>query len=200
MYKSNYQTNTIWLEFHRRLSLSWIGLLISLCPSSQSSFHRAYENMSLKRQIKTEKAPIMMPGVYLSYMRYMDTQDTRSACRTTSLASCAVHVLIFCTQKLTPHPDVLSQAIVVNNTVYCSGAVGIDPKTGRMVGSCVGDRTVRPFSSHLWKTSIARDIYIHVYPDTSTSSTNAFSTSPLCSKPPALVWRMSSKSTFSSRI
>lgn len=39
-------------------------------------------------------------------------------------------------------PDVLSQAIIANNTVYCSGAVGIDPKTGKMVPGTVADRTV----------------------------------------------------------
>ena len=34
-------------------------------------------------------------------------------------------------------PDVLSQAIIANNTVYCSGAVGIDPKIGKMVPGTV---------------------------------------------------------------
>ncbi|GAB7327644.1 hypothetical protein MBLNU13_g11485t2 [Cladosporium sp. NU13] len=53
---------------------------------------------SLKQQVKTEEAPVMMP-------------------------------------------DVLSQAIIANNTVYCSGAVGIDPKTGKMVPGTVADRT-----------------------------------------------------------
>ncbi|KAM0716270.1 hypothetical protein Q7P37_007715 [Cladosporium fusiforme] len=56
--------------------------------------------MSLKQQVTTDKAPIMMP-------------------------------------------DVLSQAIIANNTVYCSGAVGIDPQTGKLVSGTVGDRTVR---------------------------------------------------------
>lgn len=39
--------------------------------------------------------------------------------------------------------DVLSQAIIANNTVYCSGAVGIDPRTGKLVEGTVADRTVR---------------------------------------------------------
>jgi enamine deaminase RidA (YjgF/YER057c/UK114 family) len=48
-----------------------------------------------------------------------------------------------CFQKLTPKPlDVLSQAIIANNTVYCSGAVGIDPSTMTMVSGTVADRTV----------------------------------------------------------
>ncbi|KAL1588757.1 hypothetical protein WHR41_02710 [Cladosporium halotolerans] len=38
-------------------------------------------------------------------------------------------------------PDVLSQAIVSNNTVYCSGAVGIDPSTKTLVSGTVTDRT-----------------------------------------------------------
>lgn len=39
----------------------------------------------------------------------------------------------------------LSQAIVANNTVYCSGAVGVDPSTGKIVEGTVADRTVRSF-------------------------------------------------------
>ncbi|KAM0712996.1 hypothetical protein Q7P35_000447 [Cladosporium inversicolor] len=53
---------------------------------------------SLKQQVKTTEAPVMMP-------------------------------------------DVLSQAIIANNTVYCSGAVGIDPQTGTMAPGTVADRT-----------------------------------------------------------
>jgi len=40
-------------------------------------------------------------------------------------------------------PDVLSQAIVANNTVYCSGAIGVDPATGKLIPGSVGDRTHR---------------------------------------------------------
>lgn len=47
--------------------------------------------------------------------------------------------------------DVLSQAIVSNNTVYCSGAVGIDPSTKTLVSGTVTDRTVpqMPLSTSL---------------------------------------------------
>ncbi|KAI5356846.1 Putative YjgF/YER057c/UK114 family, RutC-like superfamily protein [Septoria linicola] len=42
-----------------------------------------------------------------------------------------------------PIPGVLSQAVVANGVVYCSGAVAIDPKTNKMVEGSVGDRTHR---------------------------------------------------------
>lgn len=38
--------------------------------------------------------------------------------------------------------DVLSQAIIANNTAYCSGAIGIDPSTGNLIHGTVTDRTV----------------------------------------------------------
>ena len=38
-----------------------------------------------------------------------------------------------------------SQAIVCNGMVYCSGSIGIDPKTESIVESGVGDRTVSLF-------------------------------------------------------
>lgn len=39
-------------------------------------------------------------------------------------------------------PPFLSQATVANNTVFCSGQLGIDPKTEKMVEGSVKDRTV----------------------------------------------------------
>lgn len=36
----------------------------------------------------------------------------------------------------------LSQAVVYNGMVYCSGSLGIDPATGKMVEGTVKDRTV----------------------------------------------------------
>lgn len=44
--------------------------------------------------------------------------------------------------------DVLSQAIVANNTVYCSGAIGVDPTTGKLVEGTVADRTVSSNNHH----------------------------------------------------
>ena len=38
----------------------------------------------------------------------------------------------------------ISQAIVCNGMVYCSGATGVDPKTGKMVDGTVVDRMVFP--------------------------------------------------------
>jgi 2-iminobutanoate/2-iminopropanoate deaminase len=36
----------------------------------------------------------------------------------------------------------LSQGIVVNGMVYCSGQIGQDPETGKVVEGTVQDRTV----------------------------------------------------------
>ncbi|PIA94373.1 RutC family protein [Cercospora beticola] len=40
-----------------------------------------------------------------------------------------------------PLPGVLSQAIVANGTVYCSGSVAVDPATGKLIEGSVADRT-----------------------------------------------------------
>lgn len=40
-------------------------------------------------------------------------------------------------------PPILSQGMVVGNMVYCSGQLGVDPTTGKMVEGTVQDRTVR---------------------------------------------------------
>ncbi|CZT24885.1 probable L-PSP endoribonuclease family protein Brt1 [Ramularia collo-cygni] len=40
-----------------------------------------------------------------------------------------------------PLPGVYSQAIVANGTVYCSGAIGMDPATGKIVEGDIQART-----------------------------------------------------------
>ncbi|KAF2164658.1 hypothetical protein M409DRAFT_37036 [Zasmidium cellare ATCC 36951] len=42
-----------------------------------------------------------------------------------------------------PLEGILSQAIVANGVVYCSGQVAVDPATGKLVEGTVGDRTHR---------------------------------------------------------
>lgn len=41
-----------------------------------------------------------------------------------------------------PLAGIYSQAIVANGTVYCSGAIGMDPATGKLVEGDVQARTV----------------------------------------------------------
>ncbi|EGO55687.1 hypothetical protein NEUTE1DRAFT_67548 [Neurospora tetrasperma FGSC 2508] len=41
----------------------------------------------------------------------------------------------------------LSQAVVYNGMVYCSGSLGIDPATGKMVEGTVKDRTRQVFKN-----------------------------------------------------
>lgn len=43
-----------------------------------------------------------------------------------------------------PLPGIYSQAIIANGVVYCSGAVGMDPATGKLVEGDVKARTVCP--------------------------------------------------------
>lgn len=45
-----------------------------------------------------------------------------------------------------PSP-LMSQAVIYNNTVYCSGSLGIDPATGKFVEGGPYERTVRKSSS-----------------------------------------------------
>ncbi|OJI99330.1 hypothetical protein ASPVEDRAFT_124424 [Aspergillus versicolor CBS 583.65] len=41
-----------------------------------------------------------------------------------------------------PSP-LMSQGIIINGTIYCSGSLGIDPKTGKFVDGDASDRTVQ---------------------------------------------------------
>ena len=41
-----------------------------------------------------------------------------------------------------PLPGIYSQAIVANGTVYCSGSIGMDPATNKLIEGSVADRTV----------------------------------------------------------
>jgi len=48
------------------------------------------------------------------------------------------------TDKAPPPLPFFSQAIKCQGMVYCSGSVGQDPKTGKLVEGSVSDRTVLP--------------------------------------------------------
>lgn len=41
-----------------------------------------------------------------------------------------------------PLPGIYNQAIIANNTVYCSGSVAMDPETGKIVEGDVKAHTV----------------------------------------------------------
>lgn len=50
---------------------------------------------------------------------------------------------------------IFSQAIIANDTVYCSGAIGVDPVTGKIIDTDIQARTVcvtahKPFSSRIF--------------------------------------------------
>lgn len=46
------------------------------------------------------------------------------------------------TKNAPPPAPFLSQAIIVNDIVYCSGQLGVSPKTGKMVEGSIKERTV----------------------------------------------------------
>ncbi|KAH8883211.1 L-psp endoribonuclease family protein [Thozetella sp. PMI_491] len=52
------------------------------------------------------------------------------------------HQTITATNAPAPNP-VLSQATVYNGQVFCSGSLGVDPKTGNLVEGTIGDRTTQ---------------------------------------------------------
>ena len=46
-----------------------------------------------------------------------------------------------------PLPGIYSQAIIANGVVYCSGAVAMEPITGKIIDGDVKAHTVRPLHS-----------------------------------------------------
>ena len=87
------------------------------------------------------------PGQYLLYI----TTSTSSRDHVHSLRFAQSHQIskdtmapakaVLTTKAPAPIPQ-LSQAVVYNGMVYCSGSLGIDPATGKMVEGTVKDRTV----------------------------------------------------------
>lgn len=58
------------------------------------------------------------------------------------------HTVVTTSKAPGPYPA-LSQATVWNGMVFCSGALGINPKTKALVEGTIADRTVRiAFSAH----------------------------------------------------
>jgi len=49
---------------------------------------------------------------------------------------------VILTEKAPAPISVLSQGVVVNGVVYCSGQIGMDPSTMKLVEGSVSDRTV----------------------------------------------------------
>lgn len=53
-----------------------------------------------------------------------------------------------------PSP-LMSQGIICNGMIYCSGSLGIDPKEGIFVSDDVTDRTVSKAQNIIWKSLFA---------------------------------------------
>jgi enamine deaminase RidA (YjgF/YER057c/UK114 family) len=50
--------------------------------------------------------------------------------------------VIFTDKAPAPLAGIYNQAIVANGTVYCSGSIGMDPKTGKLIEGDIAARTV----------------------------------------------------------
>lgn len=61
-----------------------------------------------------------------------------------------------------PLPGVLSQGIVANGTVYCSGQVAVDPATGKMVEGDIQARTVCSWYPSVFAHSPTRSHGVHM--------------------------------------
>ena len=59
------------------------------------------------------------------------------------------------TNKAPAPLPVFSQAVVHNGMVYCSGSIGVDPATQKIVSGGVGERTVSLDSRFIWAYSIS---------------------------------------------
>jgi enamine deaminase RidA (YjgF/YER057c/UK114 family) len=53
-----------------------------------------------------------------------------------------------------PLAGILSQAIIANGMVYCSGATGVDPATGKLVEGDIKARTVSCSSQRIQRVPL----------------------------------------------
>lgn len=56
----------------------------------------------------------------------------------------SVKTPVFTEKAPKPLPGIYNQAIIANGVVYCSGAVALDPETGKLVEEDIKAHTVRP--------------------------------------------------------
>jgi len=89
------------------------------------------------------------PGIYSEALLpfeetnigYINCQKEETIASTIFTMSKATRIPIR-TQKAPLPPPFLSQGIVVGDMVYCSGQVGVNPATGKMVEGSIQERTV----------------------------------------------------------
>ena len=60
---------------------------------------------------------------------------------------------VILTDKAPKPLSVLNQGLVVGDMVYCSGQVGTDPATGKLVEGTVADRAVSPHTKSSQRTA-----------------------------------------------
>jgi len=62
---------------------------------------------------------------------------------TTYITAMPLTKKVVLTDKAPKPISVLNQGLVVGDMVYCSGQIGADPETGKLIEGTVQDRTVR---------------------------------------------------------
>jgi hypothetical protein len=106
---------------------------IRLCKSQLNRAITSYFNQ--QKQIPSSKFPIL--GINTPNSR---TFSSRTALHTLNMADPRTAVV---TKDAPGFPSLLSQAIVANGVVYCSGNVALDVATGEIIDGDIKAHTVR---------------------------------------------------------
>jgi hypothetical protein len=76
--------------------------------------------------------------IYSNFHQHLSIKHTTSHRKLTM----APKQVIFTDKAPAPLAGIYNQAIVANGTVYCSGSIGMDPKTGKLIEGDIAARTV----------------------------------------------------------
>lgn len=74
-------------------------------------------------------------------MRYKCADSLRKKLNNVFIIMPSSKVAVLSQNAPAPSP-LMSQGIICNGMIYCSGSLGLDPKTGRFVSGDAADRTV----------------------------------------------------------
>jgi hypothetical protein len=104
--------------------------------------HQSYSNSYEQKLLSTPYCPLKISrGFHQSLFKSTKNKKSTQSLNPASSGMAAMKQAVF-TDKAPPPAPFLSQGIVVNGMVYCSGQIGQDPKTGKVVEGTIQDRTV----------------------------------------------------------
>jgi primosomal protein N'' len=129
-----------------RLATAPRGIVISsvttILSRQKLQLHQAHSNFSEQKSFGSpfchQKAS---RAFHQSLFNSTNNQTVVQSLNPTSSAMAAMKQAVL-TDKAPPPAPFLSQGIIVNGMVYCSGQIGQDPKTGKVVEGTIQDRTV----------------------------------------------------------